>query len=243
MRSDLLEFDAATRAAVCAAALTLAALAQGCAQTSSNGGGPAARPPAQSAFAQPSPARAAQPAGESPLPAPKGFVSDFADVIDGPAEGRLEARLRRLKERTKIEIAVATVGTTGGRSIYEYSLAVARGWGIGPPAGEEGGGVLLLLASEDRKWRVQVSRSLEADLPDEVVGQIGSRMAPTLREGRYADAVNGCVDEIVKRLAERRGFSTEEDGRLPQPPPEASPKPAARPNAGDTRKSAAAGKP
>jgi uncharacterized protein len=141
-----------------------------------------------------------------------------------------------LKARAKIELAVATVKTTGGQSIYDYSLAVARGWGVGPPAGEEGGGVLLLLASEDRKWRIQVSRSLEADLPDDVTGKIGAAMAPALREGRYGDAVNACADGLIKRLAERRGFK--EDELILQALPEEKSKPAEKPKAGDRRKAA-----
>jgi uncharacterized membrane protein YgcG len=217
MRINVLRFDAAARAAVYVAAVSLVALAHGCTRSAPAGGDSSARPQSQSTLAQPSPTRAARPATAqatptvaSPLPPPKGFVNDFADVIDDATEGRLEERLRRLKERAKIELAVATVGTTGGQTIYDYSLALARGWGLGPPAGEEGGGVLLLLASEDRQWRVQVSRSLEADLPDEVVGEIGAGMAPALRAGRYGEAIDRCVDGLVKRLAERRGFKENE---------------------------------
>jgi uncharacterized membrane protein YgcG len=219
VRVEAKRFGASSRAWLCAALLSLASLAQGCLQSSSApaGGGNASRPVALVAQATPAapaaPATPASPSAESPLPPPEGFVNDFAGVIDDPTESQLEARLGRLKERAKIEIAVATVKTTGGQTVYDYSLAVARGWGIGPPAGEEGGGVLLLLASEDRKWRIQVTRSLEADLPDEVVGRIGAAMNPALREGRYGEAVNRCVDDLVKRLAERRGFSTNEGER------------------------------
>lgn len=241
MRKDVSRFFAA--------AFALAALATGCVQTSTNSGGePGARPSPQSALAQPSPAQTGQPAeggpaGESPLPAPKGFVNDFADVLDEAAEGQLEARLKRLKDGAKIELAVATVKTTGGRGVHDYSLAVARAWGVGPPAGQEGGGVLLLLATEDQKWRIQVSRGLEGDLPDEVVGGIGSRMAPALREGRYAEALNGCVDGLVKRLAERRGFSPKDAGLPPETAPGATSKPAGPPDASGKRKPAAAANP
>lgn len=232
------------RAALCVAALTLAAFALGCSRFASApaGGGNVSRPEALLAQVTPTPARVL-PSAESPLPPPVGFVNDFAEVIDDTAEAQLEARLKRLQERAKIEVAVATVKTTGGQTIYDYSLAVARGWGIGPPAGEEGGGVLLLLASEDSKWRIQVSRSLEADLPDEVVGQIGAGMVPALREGRYGDAVNRCVDDLVRRLAARRGFSAKEGDLILQALPEATPKPDERPNAADRRKTSTPGKP
>lgn len=235
MKTHTERFETAARAAARVAALALAVLTQGCLWQGASAPPGSANAKHEAPAATPSPAQAAQPspaapaatataAGESPLPPPVGFVNDFANVIDAATRERLEAWLGRLEARTKIEVAVATVETTGERSVYDYSLAVARGWGIGPPAGEEGGGVLLLLAVKDRKWRVQVTRSLESELPDEVVGEIGGRMAPALREGRYGDAVLSCVDGLVKRLAERRGFSTKDDELLPQASPEAKPK-------------------
>lgn len=249
MRIEAKKFGTGGRAALLVVALSLLALAQGCVQSAPAGGETGARSGAQTMFAQPSPTRTAQstptptPAAESPLPPPRGFVNDFADVIDAETEGRLESRLRRLKASAKIEIGVATVETTGGQDIHDYSLAVARGWGIGPPAGAEGGGILLLLTTKERKWQIQVSRSLEADLPNDVLSQIGAGMVPALRAGRYGDAVNGCVDGLVKRLAERRGLSTNESELNLQTLPEEKPKPAEKPKAGDRRKNAPGGKP
>src|SRR5438034_11168665 len=68
----------------------------------------------------------------SPLPAPTGFVNDYAGVIDAATKQQLETRLKQFKEKTNpsVEIAVAVVKTTGDRPIYDYSLAVARGWKI-----------------------------------------------------------------------------------------------------------------
>jgi uncharacterized protein len=240
---------------VCAAGLSLLALVsllQGCVQPADTPVAGAANAPTESSPppAQASPAGSAQatPAqagadGESLLPKPRGFVNDFANVIDDRTEAALEARLTRLKARAKIELAVVTVETTGGQSVFDYSLALARAWGVGPPAGEEGGGVLLLLSTADRKWHIQVTRSLEADLPDEMVAQIGGLMIPALRDGRYGEAVNACVDGLVQRLAERRGFPTKEDGLILQTLPAEKQKPEQRPNAGDRRKSAPGGKP
>ena len=66
----------------------------------------------------------------SPLPPSTGFVNDFAGVIDAATKQQIEAKLKSLKETTnpKVEIAVAVVRTTGERDIFDYSLAVARGW-------------------------------------------------------------------------------------------------------------------
>src|SRR5688500_1628405 len=227
---------AATRAAACAASLLLTTLAQGCFQTTNMNGVGATATPATTQAALATPTQTAQPDAtatpssdieitDSPLPAPTGFVNDFAEVLAPEAEARLEETLKRLKERENIELAVVTVGTTGGRDIKDYSLAVARGWGVGPPEGQGGGGLLLLLAVEDRKWRIQVSRSLEADLPDDVAAQIGARMVPHLRAAQYAEAFGACVEGLVKRLAERRGLSSHDAEWILQPPAAASPQP------------------
>ena len=104
-----------------------------------------------------------------------------------------------------------TIETTGEQEISDYSLALAKRWGVGPPAGEGGGGLLLLLAIKDRKWRLQVSRSLEADIPDDVAAEIGTVMKDSLRAGRYDEAVTRYADGLIRRLAERRGFSMQDE--------------------------------
>lgn len=214
MRVDALRLKAATKLSLCAAALSLAALGGGCARGPSTPD-PARQPePPLAQNARPAPAPNTT-AVESPLPPPQGHVGDFAEVIDARTEGVLEAKLKQLKERVNIELVVATVETTGGRDISEYSLAVARGWGVGPPEGEEGGGLLLLLAAKDRRWRIQVSRSLAADIPDDVAADIGGRMTGALREGRYDEALTKCVDDLIQKLAERRGFPAKAVNREP----------------------------
>ncbi len=220
MRVDASRFKAVTNAALCAAALALAALGGGCARGPSapEGGGPARTAEALvGQTAQPTPAQNID-IVQSPLPTPQGMVGDFAEVIDAQTEEALEAKLKQLKERANIEIGVATVETTGGRDITDYSLAVARGWGIGPPAGEEGGGLLLLLATKDRTWRIQVSRSLEADIPNEVAAQIGGGMIDSLHKGQYDEAITKCVDGLIQRLAERRGFPANSNGTKKREP-------------------------
>src|SRR4051812_5929380 len=68
---------------------------------------------------------------ESPLPKPQGYVNDYANVIDPATRQQMEEILTRLDQQQKIEFSVVTVPTTGGRDIFDYSLAVMRGWGIG----------------------------------------------------------------------------------------------------------------
>ncbi|MCA1591560.1 MAG: TPM domain-containing protein [Acidobacteria bacterium] len=149
---------------------------------------------------------------EAPLPQPTGFskyVTDSANVVDPATKDRLATILNRLKERADIEFAVVTVPTTGDTPIFDYSLAVARGWGIGSKEGEQNG-LLLLVAVNDHKYQVQVSRHLEGDLPDGLVGQIArQRLRGPFQQGNYGQGLTDFVQAVVATLAEKRNFSIE----------------------------------
>ena len=146
---------------------------------------------------------------ESPLPSPTGHVNDYAGVIDAATKQRLETVLENLKQRANIEVAVVTVKTTGDKDIFDYSMAVARGWGIGA-SDDEKNGLLFLAAIDDRKYFTQVSRHLEGDLPDGVVGQIQrERLVPQFKQQRYSQGIYDTIEAYVATLAEKRGFNIE----------------------------------
>jgi uncharacterized protein len=142
---------------------------------------------------------------KSPLPPPVGFVNDYANVFDVKSRERLESVLGELKDKAEIEFAVVTVKTTEGQPIFDYSLAVAKGWGIGPKDSSKGG-LLLMLATNQREWRLQVGRSLEKDLPDDECKKLGEQSRELYANGDYAEGVTKYVAAIIKRLEETRGF-------------------------------------
>ncbi len=152
----------------------------------------------------------AQPA-KSPVPLPSPFtpIIDNANVIDPATRTKLETIFKNLKERADIEFAVVTVPTTGDMDIFEYSLAIARGWGIGSKDGDKAG-FLLVIAVNDRKYFTQISDHLEGDLPDGVVGQIQrERMVPQFRKQNYSQGIFDTVQGYVATLAAKRGFNIE----------------------------------
>lgn len=149
--------------------------------------------------------------GESPIPLPTPFtpIVDYANVIDAETKQKLESIYVNLKARADIEFAVVTVDTTGDQDIFDYSLAVARGWGIGSKGGEKNG-FLLLVAIKDRKYFTQVSDHLEGDLNDGLVGEIQrARLVPQFRKGNYGQGIYETVQTYIATLAEKRGFNIE----------------------------------
>ncbi|MEZ5428413.1 MAG: TPM domain-containing protein [Pyrinomonadaceae bacterium] len=154
----------------------------------------------------------------SPLPAPKGFVNDYAGVIDAGTKQRLENRLKNFKEQSNpsVEIAVAVVGTTGDRPIFDYSLAVARGWGIGSKSADNPS-ALLFIAINDRKYFTQVSRDLEDELPDGLAGSLQRQyLVPEFKKGNYSQGIEDTIEAYIRTIeAKQRG----EDVAAPTPTP------------------------
>ncbi len=146
---------------------------------------------------------------KSPLPQPTGYVNDYAEVIDGVTRDRLETTLGNLDRQQQIQFAVVTVDTTGDQDIFDYSLAVARGWGIGSIDTSKPS-LLLLVAIKDRKYFTQVSRHLEGDLPDGLVGQIQrEQLVPAFRAGQYGKGLSDTVNAYITTVATKNGFSTD----------------------------------
>jgi uncharacterized protein len=121
----------------------------------------------------------------------------------------LETTLTKLDQQQQIQFAVVTVDSTNGQDIFDYSLAVARGWGLGAKDVQKPS-LLLLIAIKDRKYFTQVSRHLEGDLPDGLVGQIQrERLVPAFRAGDYGRGISDTISEYISTLARKRGFSTD----------------------------------
>jgi uncharacterized protein len=170
----------------------------------------------------------AQSTPQSPVPLPVPFnpIVDNARVIDAETRKRLESIFLNLKERAKIEYAVLTVNTTGDLDIFDFSLAVARGWGIGSKEGDRAS-FLLVVAIQDRKYFTQVSRHVEGDLPDGLIGQIQrERLVPPFRQGDYSQGILDTIQAYVATLGAKRCFEIEGiDARLAyrERPPAARP--------------------
>lgn len=142
-----------------------------------------------------------------PRPEPFTFVNDYAGVMDQSSKTTLEAILTNLATQQKIEMSVVTVRTTGDQDIFDYSLAIGRGWKIGTKDSDQAG-LLLVVAIDDRKYFTQVSRHLEGELSDGLVGQIQrEKLVPQFRRGNYSQGIYDTMMTYVATVAEKRGFN------------------------------------
>lgn len=153
----------------------------------------------------------------SPLPSPTGPVNDYAGVIPAAEIERLNKRLTDYQRSTGVELAVAVVRTTGDRPIFDYSLAVARGWGIGSKDGDNPS-ALLFVAIDDRKYFTQVSRNLEDELPDGLVGSLQRQnLVPAFRQGDYAKGISDTIEAYIRTIDERSSGTAASPTPIPGP--------------------------
>jgi uncharacterized protein len=135
----------------------------------------------------------------------KGFVSDFAGVIDPATQQKLTGLCREVNQKAKAQIAVVTVRTTSGVPIEEFSINLAERWGVGPKTNDRG--VMILLVVNDHRYRIEVGYGLEGVLPDGKVGRIGRETVPLLRDRNYSGAMLLMTRRVADAIAAGRGIT------------------------------------
>jgi tetratricopeptide (TPR) repeat protein/uncharacterized membrane protein YgcG len=148
------------------------------------------------------------------LPAPSGHVNDFAGVINEQARQQLENILVNLKLKTGIEFDVATVQSTGGQEISEFSLRLAKDWNVGARTSVRKS-LLLVLAVTEKTSFTRFSKSVQSDLPEGVLGEMGQRMRALIDSGQFSEGLNAGVQHFVKSLGQKLAFSTDDFDKAP----------------------------
>jgi uncharacterized protein len=138
------------------------------------------------------------------LAAPKfpplsGRVVDAANILPPATEASIDAKLAGLEAQTGNQVVVATVASLQGYEIEEYGYQLGRAWGIGREKQDDG--VILLVAPNERRVRIEVGYGLEPVLTDALTSVIvRSRILPAFRAGNMAAGIETGVDAIVDQL-------------------------------------------
>src|SRR5579863_8997572 len=127
---------------------------------------------------------------------PTNYVNDFAGVLDQNTVTTLNNLCQQVDQNAHAQIAVVTIKSLDGSDIESYAVALFKQWGIGSKATDHG--VLILLATQDRRYRVEVGYGLEPILPDGKVGGFGREAVPLLKQNDY----NGAVALLTMRVAD-----------------------------------------
>jgi uncharacterized protein len=136
---------------------------------------------------------------------PSGYVTDLAGVIASDTKARLEALCREVEEKTSAQIAVVTVHSLEGESVENFAVDLYKQFGVGSK--RDNRGVLLLVAPDEHKYRVEVGYGLEPVINDARAGDAGRAMVPLLREGNYSAAIETAAWMLAKDIADDRGVT------------------------------------
>lgn len=136
---------------------------------------------------------------------PQGYVNDFAGVLSPEARARLTALCGEVDQKTKAQIAVVTIHTLEGNPVEDFANRLYQRWGIGPKSDNRG--VLILVAVDDHRYRVEVGYGLEPILPDGKVGGFGRDVLPSLRRNDYDAALFQLTGSIAAVIAEASGVT------------------------------------
>lgn len=130
-----------------------------------------------------------------------GFVTDIADVLNDAEETALEAKLKAIEENFegRPEVAILIVKSIGSKSIEDYSIDIARAWGIGKD--REDNGLLITIAMEQKKGRLETGSGMEAQLTDIICHSIWEhKIKPLCKEKKYYEGLDAGVDGVMAAL-------------------------------------------
>lgn len=138
--------------------------------------------------------------GVQKVPPLNGRLEDRTGMLDAAARRALTARLEAIEKRSGSQVVVLMVPSTLPEDIAAYAQRVAAQWKIG--RADVGDGLLIVVARDDRRMRIEVSKALEGAVPDLAAKRIiEQQMTPAFRNGDYAGGLNAAVDRLAVLIA------------------------------------------
>jgi len=136
---------------------------------------------------------------------PAAPVVDLAGIIDNHAETKLNRYLKELETKTGAQMAILTVTSLEGQAIEEFSINIAHDqWKLGQKGKDNG--VLVVVALNDKKYRIEVGYGLEGLLPDSLVGGIGRQyLVPYFKRGDYSTGIYAAAVVMANEIARDAG--------------------------------------
>jgi uncharacterized protein len=146
---------------------------------------------------------------------PHNYVNDFAGVLDASTQARLNDLCQEVDQKAHAQITVVTVKSVDGDDVVTYAVALYQKWGVGKKGSDRG--VLILLATNDRKYWTAVGYGLEGILPDGRVGGFGREMVPILQSGNYGAALTLLTTRVASVIAQDAGVTLDNQPRIAVP--------------------------
>ncbi len=146
------------------------------------------------------------------LPAPTGYIDDYAHVLSPAGSAAITALCTQIHDQTRAQVFLVTVPTLAGDSIEQFSNDLFHQWKIGEKGTDRG--ILIVFATGERTHRIEVGYGFEGVLNDARAGDIGRNITPALHARHYDQAALEAVTQLAAVITPEVA---------PEPAPEANP--------------------
>jgi len=137
--------------------------------------------------------------GLLPVPALDARVIDQTGTLSAAQRSALDAKLQAFEQKKGSQIVMLMVPTTQPEDIASYANRVGNAWKIGRKA--VGDGILVVVAKDDRKMRIEVAKALEGAVPDLAAARIiDEAMKPRFRQNDFAGGLDAAADQLIARV-------------------------------------------
>ena len=137
------------------------------------------------------------------VPGLSGHVMDLSRTLSSAQAQALERKLAQFEQRQGTQMVILLVPSTQPEDIAAYAQRVGDTWKIGRR--DVGDGLLIVVAKQDRRVRIEVAKALEGAVPDLAASQIIERaIKPAFKAGDYAGGLNQAVDQLAARIQAER---------------------------------------
>ena len=134
-----------------------------------------------------------------PVPTLTGHVMDSTGTLSAGQQKALEGKLTTFEQSRGAQVVILMIPSTQPEDIAAYAQRIGDNWKIGRKS--IGDGLLLVVAKNDRKVRIETTKALEGAIPDLAASQIiESAITPRFRQGDFAGGLNAAADQIMARI-------------------------------------------
>lgn len=156
-----------------------------------------------------------------PNPTEYKYINDYSGVVDEDYKREIISIGKELEDKTGAQATIVIINSTDNIDIETYSNKLFRAWGIGQS--NKDNGLLILLAIQDRNWRIEVGRGLEGAIPDVLSNKVMTSLAmPSFTEGNYGEGLLKAYSKFSDYIAEEYNVTLEKSLNISLPTNEQS---------------------
>ena len=138
-------------------------------------------------------------ADEVAIPPLQQRITDLTQTLSANEQAALESKLAQFEQQKGSQIAILLIPTTQPEAIEQYAIRVAEAWKLGRKGVDDG--ILILVAKEDRKMRIEVGYGLEGIVPDSIANQvILDAMKPRFKQDDFYGGLDVATDQLIARI-------------------------------------------